>query len=178
MKTVTYLSIGFGWLPILALAAWWAGFMPFPTRPAELGLHSFDTNGAVTADGKYSVGQGAPSLISPAKAREEVKALHFGLGQWDCDKENKMYCNLYQVREEPFYGWFTPRWVFAIEGGIDSGTTPLALYGTYAACKWNEDRKQKTADDSRLNYERWATEHNQKIEQREYQYYTCKRMPT
>jgi len=177
MKSLRYLLIGFSWLPILALIAWWAGFMPFPTRPAEIGLHSFDSNGAVTLDGKYSVGQGAPSLISPAKAREEVKTLRFGLGQWDCDKDNKMYCKLYQIREEPFYGLTSPRWVLAIES-VNSGTTPLALYGTYAACKWTEDRKSKEGDDSRVTYQRWATEHNQKIEQQEYAFYSCKRMPT
>lgn len=176
MKTVTYLSIGFGWLPILALAAWWAGFMPFPTQPAEVGLHSFDTNGAMAADGKHSVGQGYPLLMSAAKAKEEVKSLRFGLGAWDCDPENKLNCNLYQVREEPFYGWITPRWVLTVQT-MNSGTTPLALYGTYAACKWIEERKSKETDDSRVTYERWATEHNQKIEQQEYESYSCVRMP-
>ena len=176
MKTVTYLSIGFGWVPILALIAWWAGFMPFPTRPAEIGLHSFDNNGAVAADGKHSVGQGAPSLISPAKAREEVKAFRFGLGHWDCDPESKLICNLYQVREEPFYGLTSPRWVLAIQS-LNSGITPLALYATYAACKWNEEQKQKTGDESRLSYQHWAIEHNQKIEQQDYEFYSCVKMP-
>jgi hypothetical protein len=68
MKTVTYLSVRFGWLPILALVAWWAGFMPFPTRPEEIYLHSFVTNGAVAADGKHSVGSGFQILISATRA--------------------------------------------------------------------------------------------------------------
>jgi hypothetical protein len=176
MKTVGYLSIGFGWLPILALIAWWAGFMPFPTRPEEIGLHSFDSNGAMTADGKYSVGQGYQILYSAAKAKEEVKSLRFGLGQWDCDPDNKLNCNLYQVREEPFFGVGNPHWVLKVQT-LEHGATPLALYGTYAACKWTEERKSKETDNNRVSYERWATEHNQKIGQQEYESYSCVRAP-
>ena len=177
MKTVTYLSVGFGWLPILALVAWWAGFMPFPTRPEAVYLHSFDINGAVAPDGKHSVGPGYQMLISAAKAKEEVKSQRFGFGQWDCNPDDKLQCNLYQERHEPFFGLGSPNWILVIQG-MQSGVQPLALYGTYAACKWVEERKSKEEGDSLINYQRWATEHNQKIEEREYESYSCVKMPS
>jgi hypothetical protein len=176
MKTVSYVSIGFGWLPILALIAWWAGFMPFPTRPEEIYLHSFDINGAVAPDGKHSVGMGFQMLISAAKAKEGLKSQRFGFGQWDCDPENKLQCNLYQVREEPFFGLGSPHWILTVQTS-EHGTTPLALYSTYAACEWIKERKSKEADNDRVTYQRWATEHNQKIEEQEYESYSCEKTP-
>jgi hypothetical protein len=176
MKTLRYFLIGIVWLPILALMAWWAGFMPFPTRPEEIGLSSFSASGTVGQDG-YSIGPGYQRLITAAKAKQEVKSLRYGLGQWDCDPGNKLNCNLYQVRETPFFGVGSPHWVLTVQT-LEHGETPLDLYGTYAACKWTEERKSKEADDNRVSYERWATEHNQKIEKQEYESHSCVRMPT
>jgi hypothetical protein len=170
MKTVGYLSIGLGWLPILGLAAWWAGFLPFPTRPEEIGLKGQSIDGMKTQR-EYR------SLIGAKEAKEKGKEAPYGLNSWYCDKDNRDFCYLWIVSEEPFYGWATPRWVLIIQS-IQYGTTPLALYGTYAACKWTAERTSKETENNRVNYERWATEHNQKIEHQEYESYSCVRMPT
>lgn len=81
------------------------------------------------------------------------------------------------VPPEPFFGIGSPHWILAIQTSANV-VTPLALYGTYAACKWTEERKSKQADNDRVNYQRWATEHNQKVEEQEYESYSCVRMPS
>lgn len=178
MKAVRYYLIGFSWLPVIALAAWWAGFMPFPTRPAEVGSK------ASTLDGIGGAGKDYRFLISAAEAKEKGKAAPYGLGQWYCGDDQKQGadpdpkdCHIYEVREEPFYGWVSPSWVLTINS-MKGGATAVALYGSYTACKWNEERKQKANDDNRVNYERWATEQHQKIESQEYKFYSCVKAPT
>jgi len=171
VKALRYYLIGFSWLPVICLAAWWAGFMPFPTRPEEVGSE------ASTIDGIGGSGKDYRFLISAAKAKDKAKGAPYGLGQWYCDGDNKQFCHLYEVREEPFFGWANPSWVLTINT-LKGGSTSVALYGTYAACKWNEERKQKAADDNRVNYERWATEQHQKIESQEYEFYSCVKAPT
>jgi len=54
---------------------------------------------------------------------------------------------------------------------------PVSLYGTYAACKWNEERSQKAYDVNRVNDERWAIEQHQKIETQEREFFSCERIP-
>jgi hypothetical protein len=61
--------------------------------------------------------------------------------------------------------------------GMVTGATPMAFYGTYAACKWNEDRQGKAFDAQRVSYERWAIEQRQKIEDLEFKWYSCIRSP-
>jgi hypothetical protein len=161
MKTLRYSLIGFAWLPILALAAWWAGFMPFPTRPVELGSQSINNDGFATRKEFHLI-------ISASKAR-------FGLNSWDCFPD-KNRCRLYSVREVPFYGLTNPRWVLTAYTDT-SGAVGVALYGTYAACKWNEDHKQKDSEDIRVNFERWATEQHQKIESQERELFSCVKTP-
>jgi hypothetical protein len=176
MKTLRYLFISLSWLPMIALAAWWAGFMPFPTQPEELGSESINFTGGFAEDRIHSVGLGYQLLISAAEARNKVKLLRFGLGSWDCDVDNKQHCQLYLVREEPFFGLGSPRWVLTINSD-KGGATATALYSTYAACKWNEGRRQKESHANQVSYARWATEQHQKIENQGYEFYSCVRTP-
>src|ERR1700692_2919938 len=108
MKSVRYLIIAFAWVPIIALAAWWAGFMPFPTRPEEVGWKSQTIDGINGSLKDYHL------LISANKARQMAKDSPYGLGQWYCDKDNENLCHIYEVLEEPFFGWLTPRWVLTV----------------------------------------------------------------
>jgi hypothetical protein len=177
MTTLRYLLISFSWLPIITLAAWWAGFMPFPTRPAEVGLQGY------TFDGIGGSGKESRSLIRAATAKEKGKAAPYGLGQWYCGDDQKQgadpdpkHCHIYEVREEPFFGWVSPSWLLTVNT-TSGGATPVAFYGTYAACKWTEEHKQKADEDNRVNYERWATEQHQKIDPQGYEFYDCVRAP-
>ncbi len=71
MKALRCWLIGFIWIPVLALAGWWAGFMPFPTRPGDVGLTGF------TYEGLGGDGSNYRLLISVAKAKEAGKAAPF-----------------------------------------------------------------------------------------------------
>jgi hypothetical protein len=74
MKTLRYFLISFSWLPMIALAAWWAGFMPFPTRPEELGLEAHNFDGLKGPSPiKYNF-----HLISASKARYRAKDSPYG----------------------------------------------------------------------------------------------------
>jgi hypothetical protein len=172
MKAVRYYVIGLIWLPVIALAAWWAGFMPFPTRPEEIG---YENN---TFDGSTGSDKGFRLLISASKAREKAKVAPYGLGQWYCNAENKEACHIYEVREEPFYGLANPAWVLTASEPKSNGSVAVALYGTYAACMWNEERRQKAEEEDRVSYDRWATEHHIEIDPSRVEYYSCDRMPT
>jgi len=170
VKSIRYYVIGFSWLPVIALAAWWAGFMPFPTRPAEIGAETNSIDGMTT-------GSNFRHLISAATAKEKGKHARYGMGSWYCEEDNKQFCHIYEIREEPFYGLISPSWVLKTNT-TTYGETAMALYSTYAACKWSEERNQKASDDSRVTYERWATEQHQKVESREYELWSCERIPT
>jgi hypothetical protein len=168
MKTLRYFLISFSWLPIIALAAWWAGFMPFPTRPEELGreAHTFDGLKGPSPIKSNSL------LISASNARDKAKGSPYGLGQWYCEPERKEFCHLYEIIDEPFFGLINARWVLTV-----NAETPVALYATYAACKWTEERKQRAYVEDRVTYERWATEQHQKVEAQAYEFYICVRTP-
>ena len=144
--------------------------MPFPTRPEEVGWKSQTTDGigGLLKDYRF--------LISAREARDEAKGSPYGLNSWYCDKDNANLCYLYVVTEVPLFGWANPRWVLTINS-LNSGAMPVTLYGTYAACKWNEERRQNESDAKKVNYERWATEQHQKVDGQEYEYYSCVRTP-
>jgi hypothetical protein len=170
MKTLRYFLISFSWLPIIALGAWWAGFMPFPTRPQELGSESHSLHGLNASDMEHHV------LISADSARAKAKDSPYGLGSWYCEREVKELCHIYETSEVPFFGWSSPSWVFIARNGRN-GTIAIAVYGTYAACKWSADRKWRAYAEERATNDRWAAEHNQKPDDRPFDIYSCVRMP-
>lgn len=166
-----YFVIGLGWIPVIALAAWWAGFMPFPTSPGDVGIEASTMNGIGGASSAIQ------EIVSVTKVKNDLKKAPYGPNAWFCDEDNKSFCHLYQISEVPFYGWITPRWILTAKS-FPHGSVPLATYGTYAACQWNSDRKGKAAEEQRVNYERWAIEQHQKVERTEYEFFSCVKMPT
>lgn len=156
IKTSLWFGISFCWLPVLAVAAWAAGFMPFPTRPEQVGWSEYS-----------SVGLDEPRiqdliLMTPNKAREKAKGALFGLGQWYCDPEHKLECRIYEVVEAPFFGLLSPNWILSVSDDTYYGN-PIAFYGTYSACQFNKERRQKESDFADIDLERRAAEQHVKF---------------
>lgn len=171
MKPVTYLVSGLCCLLVITAGLWWAGFMPFPTRPVELGSEAVTYNGLAGADINNR------TVISADHAKEKGKAAPFGLGSWYCDPVNQQLCHLYEIGEVPFYGLLQPGWVLEIFN-VKAGSLAEAIYGSYAACKWNEARRQKEIESEQDSKERWYLEHNQTINHADIgYYYHCDRVP-
>jgi hypothetical protein len=146
------LGVGFSWLATILLAAWWAGFMPFPTSPKEIGTWQIGPWKDIRS--MHMV------LISADEAREKAKQRKQRLGEVDCDSgigSEKFDCYLFDVQEKPFFGWATPRWMLlaAPEHGEPA---VLELYGTYAACQWSVTRAQRRAEANWMSTRRLAAE--------------------
>ena len=114
-------------------------------------------------------------LISVASAKKKASKSPYGEGQWFCEPDNKDYCHIYVVEEAPFYGLGDPHWVLTVDN-MKNGATAIAFYGTYAACHWNEERKQAESENQRVTYNRWATEHHQDMDDR-VEVFHCARVP-
>jgi hypothetical protein len=168
--------VSISWLPTIAVAVWWAGFMPFPTSPYEIG--QVDTSleqelGAVHTSYR--------EVVSADTARR--MRMPYGLGSWACEKDGLPAgsgCKLVTVRSLPFYGLGKPRWLLStFSTGAGANPVPVALkaFRSYAACQWQVERAQKEADADWVAYSRWATEHAQKVET-SYSVFTCEAAPS
>jgi len=157
-------------LSLILLAAWWAGFAPFPTRPEEIGYEASSFTGLDKASAESKI------MINASDAREKAKTAPYGLGQWFCDAEIKTSCHFYEVQEVPFYGLLSPSWALTITN-MKFHSVTVAAYTTYAACKWNEERKSKELDAREVNYERWAVEHHQAVDTSQREFYSCGKLP-
>ncbi len=180
MKIITI--AGLGWLPIAILAAWWAGFAPFPTRPENVGIEQTSYQ---QRDTKYN-----DSVIEhfiPASEAVRQKEQHRGgcadtrTGDPELDASYKLTC--WRVDSDvEFYGWGTPRWILEVQpydpspGARMQSITAWRLYPTYAACAWAKNRIDKEDLATRIESNRWALEHHQEVDNSSSLLY-CKEMP-
>lgn len=172
MRVVTI--AGLGWLPIAALAAWWMGFAPFPTRPEKIGVKT-------TA---FYPKPAASDVTWFVPTAEVLRHLADGTG---CVEEQTGAAGMYvrtttcwSIQDDiEFFGWGTPRWLmkrynFKAPGSSDESAS--RLYRTYAACAWAASRAGDKDSTAETEYERWAVEHNQKPEI-SYTSYSCVELP-
>lgn len=141
----------------VALALWWAGFAPFPTRPVDLA--SYNWAGACTVDGdnwatcsphmKRPPLQG--SLHGFRLFPEGYKTDYGSYGQWgvegingcwdsDCRElfhDTALQWTLYIKTTAPHFGLGSPKWVQTYTGK-DGGSFALAVYTTYGACMYRK----------------------------------------
>jgi hypothetical protein len=162
---------GLGWLPIIAVSLWWAGFAPFPTKPVTLASYQFgdactvnDQSWARCSPGlssSYPQGSLSDFRLFPDVEPDRRYGQYGQYGQWgvegmlnNCWDEgcrtadlgpgvNAMW-KIYYTTEVPHFGLGAPKWVLVL-GGQTSGNYAEATYATYSACMYRKPADAVTA---------------------------------
>jgi hypothetical protein len=169
--------ISVSWLPTIAVAAWWAGFMPFPTRPESVGIEQKTPHykGIADADPLFFLQERFVTAAVADSRRKQCEDTRTGDPQAD---ENFTITCWRVSKDIPFYGLGAPGWI--LEYSSMSYANPnkgesigaLAMYRSYAACMW----AKKHVDAELIEGNKWSIEHDKTPPDHTY-FHSCEKAP-
>jgi hypothetical protein len=190
MSKIRFYSISVSWLPAIAVAAWWAGFVPFPTRPESVGIQreTMRLYGAPDDEALYLTEKLVPlsAVNKPCETTFSLTPQAYASKTGEVvnpeAKDAKKTVCWPTLSGVPFFGWGSPHWLLATSqwdntkpgGGPRTGVIqPYQLFRSYAACMWAKRR----VDAEELESERWNIEHSSTHTVDTFDVSSCEAMP-